>query len=489
MEHRPYIRAPRRAWRLVTLVGLAAFPVFYALFHFVMPLRPWLDATPEPLASAFFAVLGAVFVMSVTEALLARKLQRDNQRMRSALDNMSQGLCMFDKAERLVVCNAPYLQMYKLSTDVVKPGLTLSKLLEYRIANGSFTRDPEQYRKQLLSTMAKGEITHTEVKSAHGKAVAVINRPMADGGWVATHEDISARRQAEQDRAVMQEQQERRARIEDAIASFRRGVESHLHTVADGALSMRSTATTLLANSDRTTTRAESAVQTSNEAAANVDTAATAADELSGSIVEIGRQLNMTTDIVRTAVTEARGTNEQINALALAAQKIGDVIKLIRAIAGQTNLLALNATIEAARAGEAGKGFAVVASEVKSLAVQTAKATEEIARQITAVQQSTTVAVDAIGRIAGRMQEIDDCATAVSAAVEQQSAATGEISQNVGSAAGGAKVVVAVLNEVAGAATETRQSAQSVMAASEAVESAASDLRREVENFLVKVAV
>jgi methyl-accepting chemotaxis protein len=176
-------------------------------------------------------------------------------------------------------------------------------------------------------------------------------------------------------------------------------------------------------------------------------------------------------------------------ALAAAAQKIGDVIKLIHAIAGQTNLLALNATIEAARAGEAGKGFAVVASEVKSLAVQTAKATEDISRLISSVQAATSGAVGAIGRIAGRMQEIDGCATMVSTAVEQQSAATAEISQNVASAADGAKLVVSVLTEMAGAATDTRQSAESVLTASEAVETAAADLRREVEGFLERVAV
>ena len=164
------------------------------------------------------------------------------------------------------------------------------------------------------------------------------------------------------------------------------------------------------------------------------------------------------------------------------------MIKLIRAIAGQTNLLALNATIEAARAGEAGKGFAVVASEVKSLAVQTAKATEDIARLISAVQDSTGGAVSAIGRITCRMREIDSCATAVSAAVEEQNAATAEISQNVASAAGGAKLVVAVLAEVAGAATETRQSAESVLTAAQAVETAAEELRGEVDGFLARVA-
>jgi methyl-accepting chemotaxis protein len=209
---------------------------------------------------------------------------------------------------------------------------------------------------------------------------------------------------------------------------------------------------------------------------------------LSGSIGEICRQLNLTTDIVRAAVGEAQGTNRQITALAQAAKKIGDVVMLIRAIAGQTNLLALNATIEAARAGEAGRGFAVVASEVKSLAVQTAKATEDISKLIGSVQSSTGGAVNAIGRIADRMQEIDGCATAVSAAVEQQSAATTEISQNVASAADGAKLVVSVLDEVAGAATDTRRSAESVLTASQAVEAAAAELRREVEGFLTRVA-
>ena len=238
--------------------------------------------------------------------------------------------------------------------------------------------------------MAAGNTTSTEVKSKDGRTISVINRPMPGGGWVATHEDITDRRDAERERVSMQEQQQRRATIEEAIAAFRRRVEDHLRTVTEGAMAMRSTAGTLFGNSGQTSTSADGAVSASNEASTNVETAAVAADELASSIGEIGRQLANTTEIVRAAVAEAHGTNHQIAALAQAAQKIGEVIKLIRAIAGQTNLLALNATIEAARAGEAGKGFAVVASEVKSLAVQTAKATEEIARLIMAVQQATT---------------------------------------------------------------------------------------------------
>src|SRR6478752_138566 len=278
----------------------------------------------------------------------------------------------------------------------------------------------------------------TEVKSKDNRTIAVINRPMPGGGWVATHEDITGRRDAERERVSMQEQQERRATIEEAIATFRRRVEDHLRTVTEGAKAMRSTAATLFGNSGQTSTSANGAVSASNEASTNVETAAVAADELASSIGEIGRQLANTTDIVRAAVAEAHGTNHQIAALAQAAQKIGDVIKLIRAIAGQTNLLALNATIEAARAGEAGKGFAVVASEVKSLAVQTAKATEDISAQVAGLQGAATHSVEAIARISTRMREIDQVASAVDGAVHQQASATGEISRNVVGAAEGA---------------------------------------------------
>jgi methyl-accepting chemotaxis protein len=475
-----------RDWQMVLLTGGIGFAVSYVLFHFVLPAGIWAGAAP--VSSLFSAALIAMLAMAIAAAFLARKLRVENRRMRIAINNMSQGLCMFDGNERLVICNQRYMEMYKLSADIVKPGCSLQSLLEYRIKNGSFSRDPLEYRRELISAMTAGTTRSTEVKSKNGRTISVINRPMADGGWVATHEDITERRDAQRERISMQEQQQRRAAIDQAIAAFRRRVEDHLNTVTEGAKAMRSTATTLFSNSGQTSKSAEGAVSTSNEASTNVETAAVAADELSGSINEIGRQLAKTTEIVRAAVAEAQGTNHQIAALAEAAQKIGDVIKLIRAIAGQTNLLALNATIEAARAGETGKGFAVVASEVKSLAVQTAKATEDISKLIMAVQAATSSAVSAIGRISGRMHEIDSCATAVSAAVEEQNAATGEISQNVASASDGAKVVVSVLGEVSGAASQTRQSAESVLTASQAVEAAATELRQEVEGFLARVA-
>ena len=207
--------------------------------------------------------------------------------------------------------------------------------------------------------------------------------------------------------------------------------------------------------------------------------AASAADELAKSIGEINRQLSRASEVVKAAATEAQSTNQDIAGLAQAAQKIDDVVKLIQSVAGQTNLLALNATIEAARAGAAGKGFAVVASEVKALAVQTAKATDDIAAQIAAVQSSTQSVVGAIGNITGRMQEISQFTAAIATSVEQQTAATQEISVNVDAAASGTKSIVAVLQRVSSAIVDMHSSADTVLVASQAVEKAADSLARQ----------
>ena len=217
--------------------------------------------------------------------------------------------------------------------------------------------------------------------------------------------------------------------------------------------------------------------------------AAGAAEELIASIAEIGRQVSQAAELVTHSVTEANSTNEQMTHLTESVQEIGEIVNLIRSIAGQTNLLALNATIEAARAGEAGRGFAVVASEVKSLAVQTAKATEQIAIQIDAVQGSTRFAVEAIRRNTERMQEIDGYTSAVARSLEQQDAATGEISQNVSCAAEGAKAMVAMLDDVTSAVTDTRNAASEVLAASELVAAAGAGLQHGIESFLDRVAV
>jgi methyl-accepting chemotaxis protein len=316
----------------------------------------------------------------------------------------------------------------------------------------------------------------------------LIVRPLSDGGWVSTHTDVTQQRLAERERDSLRQREERRAAVDAAIADFRARIESMLTTVGQSAAAMKAAAKSLLATSDHTLQRTEGAVHGSNEASANVETVAAAAEELSASIKEISRQLVQANEIVRSATAHATVTNDDIAALARVAQRIGDVVKLIQDIAEQTNLLALNATIEAARAGAAGRGFAVVASEVKSLAVQTAKATEEITREISLVQGSTEAAVTAIGAITRRMQEINAHTSEVAGAVEQQELATGQISHNVASAAAGSKAVVAALGDVATGVTQTRSSAQTVLAASEEVEKATVKLRAEVEGFLSTVA-
>jgi len=448
----------------------------------------WVNAMPAAVAGLAIAAGAALLMLSLAALIVLVGTLRRGLRVSAALDNMTQGLCMFDSAARLLLCNERYLEMYGLTRKQVHPGVSLRELLEIRKAGGTFHQDIDEYVTGAERRVIEGK-EFGNIVEVRGRIIKIANRPIPGGGWVSTHEDITDRRRADQERDRITAQEERRAAVEAAIAVFRPRIETMLRTVSEHAGAMRSTASTLFAASSKTSQRAEGAVDTSNEASMNVEIAAGAAEELSATIAEISRQLSQTNTIVSTAVVEAGATNEQIGSLAQAAQKIGDVVKLIQDVAGQTNLLALNATIEAARAGEAGRGFAVVASEVKSLAVQTGKATEEIAGQIAAVQLSTGAAVEAIGRIALRMKEISGYTSAAAASVHQQQAATSEISQNVMGAAQSAKEIVAVLGDVTGAATETRGSAETVLAASQAVETAAADLREEVESFLQKVAV
>jgi len=338
------------------------------------------------LAGALLAIAAGALAFGRTPAKI--------RRLTDALDHMSQGLCMFDAAGRIVVCNRPYLRMYKLSPEVVKPGCTLRELIEHRRQTGLFTGDPEQYCKEIMDGIAAGKISKWIVSASDGRVVHAINSPMPDGGWVSTHEDITEQQLLQQQRDDMASQQKRRGAVDAAITAFRTGMDALLKALGDSATAMKSTAVTLSAAANHGAQSATSAVAASNEASSGVKVAAAATDELANSIAEIARQITQTNSVVRLAVDEAHSTDGEMTTLAESAQKIGDIVKLIQTIAEQTNLLALNATIEAARAGEAGRGFAVVASEVKSLAVQTAKATEAIVGQILAVQGSTASAVD-----------------------------------------------------------------------------------------------
>ena len=449
-----------------------------------------LSLSPAALAITVASVAVAILGMSLISAFADSRLDDKGRLLDTALNNMTQGVVMFDRAGRLVICNKRYLEIYGLSPDIVKPGAELSDIVRHRFKAGSLQRDPEQYRAELLELIASGKSQTFVAELDDGRSIAVVNRAVPGGlYWIGTHHDITERRSAERKSALLNEQEARRAAVDQAIAWFSESVEGVLTTVAESVTAMKSTAAVLSAISNETTVQTLGAVDTSNEAFGSADMASSATDELSKSIAEINGQLSRATEVVRAAAAEAQSTNDDIAGLAQAAQKIDDVVKLIQSVAGQTNLLALNATIEAARAGSAGKGFAVVASEVKALAVQTAKATEVIAGQIAAVQSSTQSTVHAIASITGRMQEIQQFTAAVASSVEQQHAATSEISNNVAAAAMGTKSVVAVLQRVSTASADMHKSAETVLAASAAVEKAAESLRGSVNGFLRKVAV
>ena len=279
--------------------------------------------------------------------------------------------------------------------------------------------------------------------------------------------------------------EERNQRIEDAVERFRVSVDEVMSDVGQNASAMRDTAKALSGISADASKQAVSASETSEQTAANVQTVASASEELAGSIQEISRQVQQATEVVRRTGAATEASAAEIEALAVAGQRIGAVVDLIQAIAAQTNLLALNATIEAARAGEAGRGFAVVAQEVKSLASQTAKATEEIAQQVTGIQTSTRTAVDAARNVAGSMKEIDHVTTTIAGAIEEQGAATREISENVQMASRGTLALSENISAVNGAISETHRSAESVLVAAGKVGTAADRLADEVERFFL----
>ncbi len=291
----------------------------------------------------------------------------------------------------------------------------------------------------------------------------------------------------EQEAAKAKAETERRQIMLQLADSFEAEVKGVVQTVSAQASQLQSTALSLSNVADKAKGQSSTVSTAAEHASSNVQTVASAAEQLASSIGEIARQVAHSSDLSRSAVVEAKRTSEIVSALATSAQKIGDVVNLITDIASQTNLLALNATIEAARAGDAGKGFAVVAGEVKTLANQTARATEEIGQQINGIQAATREAVQAIETITGSITNINDVGTSIASAVEEQGAATQEIARNVQQAAEGTREVSSNISGVQQAVEEAGAGANNVRDAARDLSNQSESLTQQVDRFIGRV--
>ncbi|WP_346909320.1 HAMP domain-containing methyl-accepting chemotaxis protein [uncultured Roseibium sp.] len=292
----------------------------------------------------------------------------------------------------------------------------------------------------------------------------------------------------EEQRANSNAAQHRQHKMDQLVAEFRQDIETALSAVTENMQQLEATAELLSGIASNTSGKSEEVSQASRDATDNVQTVAAATEELTASVQEVGRQVTDTLGRVEEATGATRTSTEQVRGLSRAAERIGDVVSLIQEIAEQTNLLALNATIEAARAGEAGKGFAVVASEVKSLAGQTARATDEISTHISEIQQSTNSAVQAITGIMSMMEAVNETAAAMAGSVEQQSTATAEISTSISVAAERTAHVTDNIRIVSQGSGETSQSAQQVEQVTDEATRQLGALTQRIETFLKDVA-
>ncbi|GIX17218.1 MAG: methyl-accepting chemotaxis protein [Rhodothalassiaceae bacterium] len=379
-----------------------------------------------------------------------------------------------------------------LRANIAKPVADVTAALESVIGGDQQARIPYQDRGDEVGTMARAIQRFREVLAEQAELEAARAREEAarreqEARLEQERREAELRRQQEEARAREEARRRRREELLALAAQFESSVKAVAEQVASASMQVRGAAKNMVDRTEKMSAVADTTHQATEQAANNVTVVAAAAEELTYAINNILERVKDSARVADESTRKAEQANLRITWLADAAQKIGEVVELINDIAAQTNLLALNATIEAARAGEAGKGFAVVAGEVKSLAAQTAKATDEIAAQISAIQEATREAVVGIQEVTRAIKELNEIAGAISASVEEQSAATRDISQNTQHASQGTQEVMQGISTVKSAADESGSQAREVLDAADSLTREAERLRHEVDQFLHRV--